>query len=249
MPRLMLTDEMWSKLKAILLEDRVYNKPEHRKTFEGILYRLRVGCPWRDLPEYFGLWNTVYRRFLLWSRKGILRRLFQSLSKESDTEWEFIDGSYIKAHQHSTGAASQTDECIALSRGGNTSKIHLAVDSYGLPIEFIITGGDKHDSKVAPELFSLLPQSDYLIADKGYDSEAFRDEIIKDGRIPVIPRKRNSKKGNKDIDWCLYKYRHLVENAFARLKHFRAIATRYDKLKIHYESMLALACAIIWLPM
>ncbi|MBB1387754.1 transposase, partial [Pseudoalteromonas sp. SG45-5] len=51
------------------------------------------------------------------------------------------------------------------------------------------------------------------------------------------------------IDWCLYKYRHLVENAFARLKHFRAIATRYDKLKLQFESMLALACAMIWLPM
>ncbi len=55
MRRLMLTDELWSKLKTILLEDRVYNKLEHRKTLEGILYRLRVGCPWRDLPEYFGL--------------------------------------------------------------------------------------------------------------------------------------------------------------------------------------------------
>ncbi len=70
MPRLMLTDELWSKLKAILLEDRVYNKLEHRQTLEGILYRLRVGCPWRDLPECFGLWNTIYRRFLLWSAKA-----------------------------------------------------------------------------------------------------------------------------------------------------------------------------------
>jgi len=97
------TDELWSKLKAILLEDRVYNKLEHRQTLEGILYRLRVGCPWRDLPECFGLWNTIYRRFLLWSRKGILMRLFKTLAKNSDTEWEFIDGSYVKAHQHSTG--------------------------------------------------------------------------------------------------------------------------------------------------
>ncbi len=86
MLRLMLTDEQWSKLKVILLEDRVYNKLEHRKTFEGILYRLRIGCPWRDLPEYFGLWNTVYRRFLLWSRKGILMRLFKSLAQNIDTE-------------------------------------------------------------------------------------------------------------------------------------------------------------------
>ena len=69
------------------------------------------------------------------------------------------------------------------------------------------------------------------------------------GTTPVIPRKRNSKKGNADMDWCLYKYRHLVENVFARLKHFRAIATRYDKLKRNYKSMLALASGFMWLPM
>jgi len=51
------------------------------------------------------------------------------------------------------------------------------------------------------------------------------------------------------MDWCLYKYRHLVENVFARLKHFRAIATRYDKLKRNYESMVALGCGYMWLPM
>jgi transposase len=113
MPRLMLTDELLSKLKAILLEDRVDNKLEHRKTMEGVLYRLRVGCPWLDLPEYFGLWDTIYRRFLLWSRKGILMRLFKALSAVSDVEWEFIDGSYVKAHQHSTGAASKQEQAIA----------------------------------------------------------------------------------------------------------------------------------------
>ena len=163
----MLTDELWSKLKAILLEDRVYNKSEHRQTMEGILYRLRVGCPWRDLPECFGLWNTIYRRFLLWSRKGILMRLFKSLASDTDTEWEFIDGSYVNAHQHGTGASSEEPQAIGLSRGGNTSKIHLAVDSYGLPIEFIVTGGEVHDSKAANELIDLLPQADFIIADKG----------------------------------------------------------------------------------
>jgi transposase len=176
-------------------------------------------------------------------------RLFKTLAKNSDTEWEFIDGSYVKAHQHSTGAASKQEQAIALSRGGNTSKIHLAVDNYGLPIEFIITGADVHDSKVANELIELLPQGDFVIADKGYDSEAIRNKVRERNSSPVIPRKQNSKTGNGDIDWCLYKYRHLVENAFARLKHFRAIATRYDKLKLQFESMLALACAMIWLPM
>lgn len=67
--------------------------------------------------------------------------------------------------------------------------------------------------------------------------------------VPVIPRKSNSIIGNDDMDWGLYKYRHLVENIFARLKHFRAIATRYDKLKRNYAAMVALACGFMWLPM
>ena len=65
----------------------------------------------------------------------------------------------------------------------------------------------------------------------------------------MIPRKSNSTIGNDEMDWKLYKYRHLVENIFARLKNYRAIATKYDKLKRNYASMVALACAFIWLPM
>ena len=76
----MLTDEYWSTLSRLLLETgRVYNKPEHRMTFEGILYRMRVGCPWRDIPRAFGDWNTIYRRFNLWSKKGVLLQLFTAL--------------------------------------------------------------------------------------------------------------------------------------------------------------------------
>jgi len=249
MPRIMLTDQHWSKLRHIMLKDRTYNKPSHRNTLEGILFRMRTGCPWRDVPKEFGQWSAIYRRFNLWSKKGILMRLFKSLKVEPDMEWTFIDGSIIKAHQHSAGAATPFNEGIGKSRGGNTTKIHLAVDSYGLPIEFDITGGEVHDSKAAPELIDKLPKTDYVIADKGYDSEAIREQIRDRNSRPIIPRKRNSKVGNADIDWCLYKYRHLVENAFARLKQYRAIATRYDKLQRNYASTLALACCMIWLPM
>ena len=71
MPRTMLTDEYWSTLSRLLLETgRVYTKPEHRMTLEGILYRMRVGCSWRDIPQAFGDWNTIYRRFNFWSQKA-----------------------------------------------------------------------------------------------------------------------------------------------------------------------------------
>ena len=77
-----------------------------------------------------------------------------------------------------------------------------------------------------------------MIADKGYDCESIRNHISENGAESHIPRKSNSKIGNEKMDWCLYKYRHLVENAFARLKHFRSIATRYEKLKRNYESIV-----------
>lgn len=232
-----------------MLQHRIYDKPNLRMIVEGMLYRMRVGCPWRDLPAEFGCWNSIYQQFNRWSLKNKLMKIFKALVQEPDLEWEFIDGSIVRAHQHSTGACSTENEAIGKSRGGNTTKIHMAVDSYGLPIEFQLTGGEVHDAKAAPELILKLPKSAYVIADKGYDSEEIREQIREKGSIPNIPRKQNSKTGNADIDWCLYKYRHLVENVFARLKHFRAIATRYDKLKRNYASVIAMACSCMWLPM
>lgn len=249
MPRLMLNDEHWSKLKTILLQQGIYHKPDLRMTVEGILYRMRSGCPWRDLPETFGRWNTVYKRFNAWSAAGKLTAIFNALVVDPDVEWLFIDGTYTKAHQHSAGAASDDAEAIGTSRAGNTSKIHLAVDAYGLPIAFRLTGGEVHDSREAPALIAELPSGEALVADKGYDSDAIRQQINAQKMRSVIPRKRNSRKGNASLDRGLYRYRHLVENAFARMKHYRAIATRYDKLKRNYESMVALACGFLWLPM
>ncbi|WP_419569594.1 IS5 family transposase [Rheinheimera sp.] len=250
MPRTMLTDEHWSTLNRLMLKTgRVYDKPEYRNTFEGILYRMRVGCPWRDLPEYFGDWSAIYRRFHLWSKKGILMQLFTELKQQVDLEWKFIDGSIVKAHQHATGACSDEHQAVGKSRDGNTTKIHMAVDSCGLPIDFIVTGGEVHDSKAALELLEKLPDAEHVIGDKGYDSEKVRELVRKKNGVPIIPRKRNSKVGNGDMDWCLYKYRHLVENVFARLKHYRAVATRYDKLVRNYASTVALACCMLWLPM
>jgi len=245
----MLSDEYWSKLRIILRQHGIYDKPKLRMMVEGVLYRMRVGCPWRDLPSKFGLWNSIYKKFNRWSASKKLMKIFKSLAQDPDLEWEFIDGSIVKAHQHSTGAASVDNEKIGKSVAGNTTKIHMCVDAFGLPIDFMLTGGEVHDCKVAPEFVATLPQSVYKIFDKGYDSEELREQIRNEGSEPIIPRKSNSKIGNDDMDWGLYKLRHLVENIFARLKHFRAIATRYDKLGRNYESMVALACGYLWLPM
>ena len=245
----MLNDELWSKLREIMLQHRIYDKPNLRMIVEAMLYRMRVGCPWRDLPADFGCWNSIYQQFNRWSSKNKLMRIFKTLVQEPDLEWQFIDGSIVKAHQHSAGVPNKAIEAIGKSVAGNTTKIHMAVDAFGFPISFQLTGGEVHDAKAAPDLIKCLPIATYTIADKGYDSEEIREQIKQKSSIPMLPRKKNSKTGNAGIDWGLYKYRHLVENIFARLKQFRAIATRYDKLKRNYASTLAMACSYIWLPM
>lgn len=251
MPRTMLTDKSWSKLKLVMQKTgRIYNKFDHRNTLEGILYRMRTGLPWRDLPSEFGHWNSIFRRFNLWSQKGILNRIFKALSHITDSEWLFIDGSVVRAHQHSSGARNKSEESIGKSRGGLSTKIHLSVDSYGFPVHFELTGGHRNDFVMAEKLIANSPTSQYVIADKGYDSQSIRDFVTEQlGSKSVIPRRKDNTKKNKEMDWCLYKYRHLVENAFARIKHFRAIATRYDKLERNYASMVSLAFVIMWLPM
>lgn len=126
----------------------------------------------------------------------------------------------------------------------------LPVDSHGLPVHFELSGGQRNDIVMAQTLVSNAPPSKVTVADKGYDSEDFRAYLQEQrGSTPVIPRRKDNTKGNKEMDWAMYKHRHLVENAFARVKHFRAISTRYDKLERNYSSMLSLAFIIMWLPM
>ena len=137
---------------------------------EAMLFRMRVGCPWRDLPVEFGFWNSIYQQFNRWSSKDKLMNVFKDLVQHPDLEWECIDGSIIRAHQHSSGAVGTENQAIGKSVGDNTTKIHMAVDAFGFPIEFLLTGGEVHDAKEAPNLIQKLPNADFIIADKGYDS-------------------------------------------------------------------------------
>jgi transposase len=245
----MLSDNAWNVLKQLLLEHGVYSKRCLRNTLEGMLFRMRTGSPWRDLPSEFGHWNSIFSRFNAWSKKGILTSLFSSFSALNDPEWLFIDASIVPVHQSGMGAQSKEYEAIGKSVGGNTTKLHLAVDSNGFPVHFELSGGQVHDIVHADSLVESSPTAAVVTADKGYDSQSLRELIVAKGASANIPRKANSKVGNEEMDWCLYKYRHLVENAFQKIKAHRGIATRFDKLKRNFASTVALALVIMWLPM
>lgn len=246
-----ITEEQWLKLKSILLDLNIYDKPSLKETFLGIIYRLKTGCPWRYLPNCYGKSNTVFKAFRRWSESGLFNRLFKRLIHQADMEWVSIDATHVRAHQSSAGAAGGMNQYITKSVGGNSSKIHLAVDAHGNPIEFIVGDGTTHDIKIAPALLALLDLKDteVLNADKGYDSEEFRSLIHSRGPHANIPRKKNAKTNNAHMDWLIYQARHVVENTFASLKHLRALSSRYDKLLNSYIGTVSLACSLIWLKL
>lgn len=107
-------------------------------------------------------------------------------------------------HQHASGARHGFERAIGQSRGGRTTKIYLATDANGLPIDFKITGGEVHDSQVAKQLIDAVEEADYLIADKGYDAKQIRIFARNKNMIPIIPMRSNSKRPNKEFDKYLY---------------------------------------------
>ncbi len=175
-------------------------------------------------------------------------QIFFCLRGEINEEWIFADGSYVRAHQHASGARLGEERAIGKSRGGATTKIHIVADANGNPIHFEITGCEVHDSKVAGKLIERCKKKGAaFIADKGYDSEEIRKKARQSEMIPVIPRRSNSSKPNPDFDVYLYKLRHLVENLFARLIHFRSVATRFEKLARNFKAIVFLACSLTYL--
>ena len=131
------------------------------------------------------------------------------------------------------------------SRGGLSTRIHAAVDALGNPVRLLIGPGQGSEMRHAGTLIEGIP-SDYVIADKGYDADAFIDAIKQAGAIPVIPP-RSHRKVPRHYDMHLYQERNLVERLFQKLKHYRRIATRYERLALTCMAMLALASTIIWL--
>jgi transposase len=120
------------------------------------------------------------------------------------------------------------------------------VDALGNPIGFHLTGGEAHDLVGADHLIPTM-QADTLIADKAFDAdERVIEPLTTTGKRVVIPSKANRKQP-RDYDKHLYEARHLIENFFAKLKQYRAIATRYDKTARNFLAAVYLAASVIWL--
>ena len=249
MRRYALRDDQWDRIKDILpgREGHVGGTAADNRLFvEAVLFRFRAGVPWRDLPERFGDWKIVYQRFNRWAKSGVFERVFRLLASDHDNEYMMIDATLVRAHQHSAGAKKKDGaQAIGRSRGGLTTKIHALVDALGNPVEVMLSPGQDHDLTCAESLIEAVDPG-ALLADKAFDADPFIAALNARAITPVIPPKSN-RKTPRSCDFALYCERNLIERFFNKLKHFRAIATRYDKLAKIFLAGVQLACAAILL--
>jgi transposase len=144
------------------------------------------------------------------------------------------------------GKKGDRDHCLGRSRGGLTTKIHAVVDGQGLPIRITLTAGQSHDGQAADDLLDHVGAGTIVLADKAYDADRIRASLREKGALANIPSKSNRRSKPYFSTW-LYRERNLIERFFSKLKHFRRVATRYDKLAENFLAMVQLASMRLWL--
>ena len=241
LPRLSLTDEQWRRVEPFFTrKKRRGRKPKNlRKTFEGIIWIFRTGAPWRDLHPYFGKWNSVYQAFRRMCKRGVFLLMFMSLVKELDLKLVMVDGSFVKVHHHAVGARrgeltpeeSREAQAIGKTKGGLNTNLLALADKNGKLVRFSLLPGNAFEAHHLKQLLEGLDvsQIEELLGDKAYDTNAVRAMLAEMGIEITIPSKSN-RKAPIPYDKYSYKGRHLIENLFVDIKHFRGISTRYHKL-------------------
>ncbi len=181
------------------------------------------------------------------SDKGVWDQIHATLVEDADLQDVSIDSTTARAHACAAGAHNSSADHEALGRagGGGGCKIHAAVDGLGMPIRFILTGGQAADiTQGIPLMKDILAEA--CLADKGYDSDEFLAWLKARGIKAVIPPRANRKE-QRECDWWHYKERHVVECMFGKLKYYRRIAMRYEKKAINFMAMLTFAATLLWL--
>ncbi len=195
MVRKILNDEQWARIAPELpgkKGDPGKSGTDNRLFVEAVLWVALTGSPWRDLPDDFGKWSTVYTRYWRWAQKDKWESIFKRLSEDADFEYVMIDGTIVRVHQHGAGARGGTqNQAIGRSRGGLTTKIAALVDALGNLVRFTLLPGQRHDIKSVDDLLEGIDCEAFL-GDKAFDAKALRARLAQDGIKAVIPQRKGA---------------------------------------------------------
>lgn len=254
--RLVLTNEIWERIaRALYAVKHPAGSPpkiSDRDFVEGVLFLSRTSSPWRDLPPRFGDWNAAYHRFRRWLSAGYWAAIAMILPGELvDVERLLIDSTTIRAHPHAAGApkkhGGQEAQGLGRSRGGFTTKLHIAATDENTPVAMHLTPGQDHDASAFGALMNEVPPDCHPrtgVADKAYDSGEIRDALRDKGMKPVIPHRSNAVDPPR-LNKKEYRERNRVERLISKLKQFRRVATRYEKLAVTFLAFVQITASLI----
>lgn len=212
----------------------------------AIFYVLRTGIPWRDLPPCFGPWSSVYTRFRRWCADGLFAQVLALVTRGATGRLRCIDCSHIKLHQHGANPrGGQAAQAMGRTKGGLNTKLAAVVEGGGRAVAITLAAGQRHDLHAIDPLLPSL-RCRRAVGDKGFDADTFRSRLRRQRTWICIPPKR-SRRTPVDFHRGYYRRRHKVENFFGRIKRFRRISTRYDKLAVTFLGFVQLAAVLDWL--
>ncbi len=246
-----LTDEQMARLEPYFPKSHGQPRVDDRRVLSGIIFVNRNGLRWRDAPVAYGPHKTLYNRWKRWSDAGVFVRMMEGLSSvQTERRTIMIDATYLKAHRTASSLRVKKGglgRLIGRTKGGMNTKLHAVTDANGRPISLFMTAGQVSDYTGAAALLDSLPRAQWLLGDRGYDANWFRDALQAKGITPCIPG-RKSRIEPIRYDRRRYKRRNRIEIMFGRLKDWRRVATRYDRCPTVFLSAIALAATVLfWL--
>jgi transposase len=222
---------------------------DRRAVLNGILWVLRTGAPWADVPERYPSYQTCHRRFQQWVRSGIMRGVLEALAGDLqirgqlDVREAFIDSSFAPAKKRGPK--------VGKTKRGKGTKIMAVADCHGLPVAVAIESATPHEVTLTESTLLQIvipdpPQN--LIGDNAYDSDKLDIKLKSYGIELISPHRSNRKNKTQDLRRLRrYRRRWKIERLFAWLQNFRRLVVRYERYAENFLGMLYLACCVILL--
>ena len=199
------------------------------------------------MPKHFGKWNSVYRFHLRWAKRGVFASLLARQAQRHGRDgFKVIDASFVKVHQDACRYGQPAEERgLGKSKGGRNSKLNACVNLRGKALAILLRPGNEHEPKSAREVLGDVTGI-VVLGDRGFDDDKLRDHIKTGGGVALIPGKTNRKEQPFYIPE-IGRQRRVVENFFARIKRYRRVNTRYDRLAETFMAFVNLAALADWI--